>query len=95
MKPLSTKHYRQTTALPFEVADLAWASWETIARRSWLMFSGACSPMEYQKMMQEKVEAVYDSAFAVAFNPGHSMLSAALAPWTRRARANVKRLRRK
>lgn len=88
-----TRTNQQPAALPFEIADLAFASWETIARRSWLMVAGGCSPIEYQQMMKEKIEAACDSALAVAFAPPHSMVSAALAPWTLRARANARRLR--
>ena len=80
--------------LPFEMADLAFASWETIAHRSRMMLAGSCSSLEYQRMFEEKMSAVCDSAVAAAFTPGPSMLSAALAPFTRRARANAQRLRR-
>ena len=80
--------------LSFDVADLAIASWETIARRSWMMLIGECSPTEYHQMMHEKLEAACDSVFAVAFTPAHEMVSAALAPWTQRALANAQRLRK-
>jgi len=93
VKKTSSQKHRHPALLSLDVADLAFASWETIARRSWMMLSGACSPLEYQRMMHEKFEAVCDSAMAAAFNPGHSMVSAALAPWTHRARANALRLR--
>ncbi len=89
-KPLKRSH---PAFLPFDMADLALASWETITRRSWMMLSGSCPPAEYQRMLQEKMEAVCASAMAAAFTPGPSMMSAALAPFTRRARANAKRLR--
>lgn len=91
-KPSRQKH-RHPALLHLDVADLAFASWETIARRSWMMIAGSCPPQEYQRMLHEKFEAACDSALAAAFNPGHFMVSAALAPWTHRARANAQRLR--
>lgn len=90
--PKQSEH-RHPALLPFDMADLVFASWETITRRSWMMLAGECSPAEYQHMLSEKMEAVCDSAMAAAFTPGPSMMSAALEPWTRRARANALRLR--
>jgi hypothetical protein len=93
VKNTSAQKHRHPALLHLDVADLAFASWETIAHRSWMMIAGECSPLEYQRMMQEKFEAACDSAFAFAFAPGPSAVSAALAPWTHRARANAQRLR--
>ena len=38
------------------------ASWETIARRSFLMMSGTCSLEEYHRMAAEKLRALSRSA---------------------------------
>lgn len=74
------------------MAELALASYETIARRTLMMAAGTCSPTEYNRMVREKVQASYASSLALATGRGGL---AALAPWHRRAAANAKRLRRK
>jgi hypothetical protein len=79
--------------LPFMVAELALASWETVLRRSLMIAQGNCSTTEYQRMVLEKTRAVQLSALALAA-PGADV-TAALAPWHSRAVANAKRLRRK
>ena len=37
--------------LPLMMADLAFASWETMLRRTVMMAQGNCSPAEYQRMV--------------------------------------------
>jgi hypothetical protein len=46
------------------MADLAMASWETIARRTAMIARGTCSPAEYQCMITEKAAALQQSAIA-------------------------------
>jgi hypothetical protein len=74
------------------MAELALASWETIARRTAMIARGACTPAEYQRMVMEKAAALQQSALAVMTGQGEK---AALRPWHRRATANARRLRRK
>jgi len=74
------------------MAELAMASWETIARRTAMIARGTCSPAEYQRMVMEKAAAFQQSAIAVMTGRGKK---AALAPWHKRASANARRLRRK
>jgi len=73
---------------------LALFSWETIARRSWLIAQGTCSAAEYQRMTLEKFTAAYLSSAALLLRPKRG-LNAALVPWHRRARANARRLRKR
>jgi hypothetical protein len=74
------------------MAQLAVASWETIARRTLMMAQGVCTAAEYRRMAAEKVAAVQISAAAIMRGRGQA---AVLAPFVVRARANAKRLRRK
>jgi hypothetical protein len=74
------------------MAELAMASWETIARRTAMIARGACTPAEYQRMMIEKAAALQQSAIAAMTGRGNK---AALRPWHKRATANARRLRRK
>jgi len=74
------------------MARLTAASLETIFHRATMMANGTCSPAEYQRMVAEKTAAVQRSM--VAAMTGKSPL-AVLAPFSSRARANAKRLRRK
>jgi hypothetical protein len=79
--------------LPFMVAELALASWETVFRRSMMIAQGSCSVTEYQRMILEKTRAAHLSVRALANESGD--MTAALAPWHSRAVANAKRLRPK
>jgi len=63
------------------MAELAMASWETIARRTAMIARGTCTPAALQQ-----------SAMAVMTGRGKK---AALRPWHRRATANARWLRRK
>ena len=73
------------------------ASWETIARRSFLMMSGTCSLEEYHRMAAEKLRALSRSArILTSGRTGATAVAvaAALRPWHGPATANAKRLRR-
>jgi hypothetical protein len=74
------------------MARLTAASWETIYHRTTMMAKGTCSPAEYQRMVAEKAIAAQRSM--VALMTGKSLTSA-LMPYSSRARANAKRLRKK
>ena len=89
MKRLSR---RRTHSLPLLMAELAMASWETIARRTAMIARGTCTPAEYQRMVAEKAAALQQSAIAVMTGRGKKAM---LAPWHKRATANARRLRRK
>jgi hypothetical protein len=83
---------RRTHTLPGMMAELAMASWETIARRTAMIARGACAPAEYQRMVIEKAAALQQSAIAAMTGRGNK---ATLRPWHKRATANARRLRRK
>jgi hypothetical protein len=79
-------------ALPMMMARLTAASLETIFHRTTMIAMGKCSPAEYRRMVAEKATAAQRSAAALM--TGKS-LTAAMAPYSTRARANAKRLRKK
>ena len=83
---------QRTTLLPMMMFELAVASAETIAHRTWLMATGRCTPAEYALMMSEKIKAVQQTS-RLALSPRASGMTL-LAPWHRAARRNSKRLRR-
>ena len=85
---------QQPIAFPLLLAELAIASWETIAHRSLLIAQGVCSPAEYERMISEKWEAAHRSGLALAFSGGGDAMLAAMAPWHARAMANARRLRK-
>jgi hypothetical protein len=78
-------------ALPMMMARLTAASLETIFHRTTMMAKGTCSPAEYQRMVAEKATAAQRSMMALT--TGKSPM-AVLAPYSSRARANARRLRR-
>lgn len=82
-------------AFPLMLAELAFASWETIARRSLMIAQGTCPPAEWQRMVSEKTTAAEQSLAALTGPLDENSLTAALAPWHKRATANAQRLRRK
>ncbi len=86
---------RAALPLPLMMADLAFASWETMLRRTVMMAQGNCSPAEYQRMVLEKAQAAQASLLALMMPSRAADMSAIVAPWHRRARANARRLRRK
>ena len=79
--------------LPLLFAELAFASWETMARRWLMMLNGTCSPAEYARMVFEKTAAV--QATALALSRPRRKIRSAVAPWHRRAKANAARLRKR
>ena len=81
--------------LPVMMAELTFASWDTIARRTWMMAQGTCSPAEYRRMVREKAQAALYSGLALTASTGAVTTAALLAPWHKRATANARRLRRK
>jgi hypothetical protein len=74
------------------MAQMTAAFWETIIRRSVLMARGACSAVERQRMVVEKVAATQTAARALIGGKGPAAM---LAPFASRARSNARRLRRK
>jgi hypothetical protein len=74
-------------------AELAWASWETIARRTFMMAQSTCSPAEYYEMMSEKAAAAIEIGMVLS-SPKGASAAALLKPLHSRATANAKRLRR-
>lgn len=88
----SNQHHSPLSA-PLMLAELAWASWETIARRTFMIAQSTCSPAEYQKMISEKTAAAVEIGMMLA-SPAGASAAALLEPWHSRATANAKRLRR-
>lgn len=78
-------------AFPMMMARLTAASWETMFHRTTMMAQGTCSPAEYQRMMEEKADAMRLSMAALMLGKDQT---AVMAPFVSRARANAKRLRR-
>jgi len=76
------------------LAELALASWQTIAYRMSMMALGTCSAAEYRRMTTEKIVAAQRSVLA-AMLPLGNRETAILAPWHRAASANAKRLGRR
>ncbi len=74
------------------MAELAWASWETIARRSLMMAQNTCSAAEYDRMVSEKTAAALEIGRVLA-STGSVSAEALLRPLHSRATANAKRLR--
>lgn len=79
---------------PFMMAELAWASWETIARRSLMMAQNTCSLAEYNRMIYEKTAATLEIGRVLA-SPVSASVEALLQPLHSRATANAKRLRKR
>jgi hypothetical protein len=73
--------------------ELAFYSWETIARRSALMVSGTCSPAEYQKMITGKAAAFSSAAIKIGSSRPDAF-ERAMAPLHAAARAITQRLRK-
>ena len=92
---MKRRPYRSPSSLPLLMAELALASWETIAHRSRMAALGAVSPAEYRRMVAEKMHAAEASSMALFRRSGADATVAMLTPWLTRARANAKRLRRK
>lgn len=86
---------RRKKPLPFLMAELAFASWETIARRSAMIATGTCSQREYRRMAEEKLRAARQSGASLASGAtGTALLSRMLGPWHAGATRNARRLRK-
>jgi hypothetical protein len=59
-----TRH-RKAVRLPAIMTELMFSSFETIARRSWMLAQGKCSPTEFARMVLEKQQALCLSGFAL------------------------------
>lgn len=92
---MKARKRRKPVPLPLMMAELTFASWETIARRTRMMAQGTCSPAEYRRMLLEKAQAASRSAAALASSRRRGSVAALLAPWHSRATANARRLRKK
>jgi hypothetical protein len=86
------KKHRRSQPLPLLLAELAFASWETIAWRGAMMAGGSCSAAEYRRMLDEKMRAAQLSALALMRGRDPAVV---LAPWHRAASANARRLRKR
>lgn len=78
-------------AVPLMMTELAAASMETIWHRSTLMWTGACTATEYQRMVVEKMTAMHLAGTAM-LTGGDA--EAVLRPFHKRATANARRLRK-
>jgi len=90
---MKTPKHPSVLSAPFMMAELAWASWETIARRSLMMAQNSCSLAEYNRMVYEKTAATLEISRVLA-SPGSASAEALLRPLHSRATANAKRLRK-
>ncbi|MBF0391128.1 MAG: hypothetical protein HQL38_00475 [Alphaproteobacteria bacterium] len=82
--------------MPLLLTELALSSWETIAHRSAMMASGACSDREYRRMVEEKMRAARQSGAALMTGAtGAALLMGALRPWHAGATRNARRLRKR
>jgi len=88
-----TRKRRTAVPLPLMMAQLTFASMETIARRTLMMARGTCSPAEYRRMVHEKARALQVSGMRAA--RGQTNPASLLTPFLSRASANAKRLRRR
>jgi hypothetical protein len=79
-------------AFPMIMARLTPASLETICHRTTMIAKGKCSPAEYHLMVAEKVTAAQRSMAALMTG---KRLASAMEPYSKRARANTRRLRKK
>ena len=90
---MKSHQHNSPLAAPFMLAELAWASWETIVRRTFMIAQSTCSPAEYQTMISEKTAAVMEIGIMLA-SPAGATAAALLEPLHSRATANARRLRR-
>ena len=92
MHPISSHKHHPALAASLMLAELAWASWETVLRRTFMMAQSTCSAVEYQRMFDEKAAAALEAG-ELMFSPLEASAEALLIPWHSRATANAKRLR--
>jgi delta-aminolevulinic acid dehydratase/porphobilinogen synthase len=91
-----TKHRTRRAPPIHQMAfELAVASWQVIAHRTLMMATNECSPLEYQRMVAEKMAAAQRSGAAYLTAWGNPDPADMLSPWHRGAVANAKRLRRR
>lgn len=90
---MTSRKRRPSMPAPLMMAELAWASWVTITRRTLMMAQSTCSPAEYQRMVREKASAALETSRLLS-SPMGASAEALLKPWHSRATANAKRLRR-
>ncbi len=90
---MKTPKHPSALSTPFMMAELAWASWETIALRTLMMAQNSCSLAEYNRMIYEKTAATLEISRVLA-SPVSASAEALLKPWHSRATANAKRLRK-
>jgi hypothetical protein len=91
---MKARKRRKAASLPSLMTNLTLASWETMARRTMLIAQNTCSPAEYQRMVSEKAAAAMESGMKLFFSGGLASMTSLMAPWSSRATANVKRLRK-
>ena len=85
-------HVFQAVRLPAMMTEMMFSAFETIARRSWMLAQGKCSPTECARMVLEKQQALALSGFALLRGASATSI---WAPFHRGVTANAKRLRRK
>ena len=95
LSEMTKRTRRRPASLPVMMMEMAWASWETVGRRSLMMTCGKCSPAEYSRMALEKMAATNRSASLLARSRKAPHWATLLAPWHARATSNARRLRRK
>ena len=89
---MKSSQHASSLSAPLMLAELAWASWETIARRTLMMAQSTCSLAEYEQMIVEKTAAAVEIGMLLA-SPTVASAEALLHPWHSRATANARRLR--
>jgi hypothetical protein len=94
MKTRKTRN-KKAVSLPLMKTNLTLASWETVARRMFLISQNRCSQAEYQRMVSEKAAAAMSTGLTLMSSFGQASMTSLMAPWLRRATANAKRLRKK
>jgi hypothetical protein len=85
---------RKAVGIGAMLAGLGLASAEVIARRGWMIATGACTPAEYRRMIAEKISASQQTARS-ALSSRRPRMKSLLAPWYSATQRNVERLRRK
>jgi hypothetical protein len=92
VRSLRESHVLQVGRLPAMMTEMMFSSFETIARRGWMLAQGKCSPTECARMVMEKQQALALSGLALLSGASAASI---LAPFHRGATANAKRLRGK
>lgn len=92
MSPMSLSKHPPAAPACQMMAELAWASWETVMRRAVMIAQSTCSAAKYQRLLDEKTAAALEICDLLLSSTGASA-EAFLTPWHSRATANAKRLR--